>query len=141
MWLVNIIAWLHHLFSAIAAWATLLTTFVFAPMLFIRRARRWSAIGMFYSSYILGLFLWTTCFLYTFDHNGWLWVIFGILFLGLGIIPIAFFGALFHGDWSGVAIILGSVLLIWVTRGVGMHFGEKSDQEARQKNLQHVIAR
>jgi hypothetical protein len=113
--------------------ALILCILVFLPMIFIKRTRGWGAVGFVYSSFGWGLYLWLTAFLYTYTNFGLVWLVVGLLLGGIGVVPIAFFGALFHADWSGLIQIIVMLVFSLGFRAFGLHVATKHEESLLDK--------
>lgn len=130
MWFIKFLEGAKLWIGRIDAIAFLLLLFVFLPMLFIKRVRVWGAVGFVYSSLGFGLYLWVASFLFTFANFGLFWLIVALLFLGIGVVPFAFFAVLFHGDWGGLGQLVLMVVLTFGCRYLGAYYGTKSEEES-----------
>src|SRR5437879_1918475 len=84
---------------------------VLLPMAAFRRTRGYAAIGMLVVSYLFGAVAWLYSAGVTFALFSWVGLIVGLLVAGVGVVPMAFFGALFKGHgplaWGvALAVIL-----------------------------------
>ncbi len=97
------------------------TAVVVLPLLvllaFARPIREIVARGFLVASYIFGIALWAWAFVYTLATWGWWAVVIGLLLMGVGVLPIAMFATLLHGEWG----LLGQVVL-----GVALTFGSRA---------------
>jgi len=99
------------------------------PLLFFRGARKFVGTAYVCSSYIFGLATWVWSLLLAYAYWNWIGIIIGLLFMGVGVFPIALLACLFHGNWATSGELIGSGILIYVTRGLGVYFtaiGEKN---------------
>jgi hypothetical protein len=106
---------------------------LFLPMSFSRKTRMWAAVGFIYGSFAFGVYVWTTSFLFTFYNLGLAFLIVGLLFMGLGIVPMAFLTALFHGDWSGVGVLILYLLITFGSRFFGAYIATKHEEQAQEE--------
>lgn len=97
-------------------WWVFVATLCTIPFLVFRRTRAWAAAILLYSSLFWGLLLWFQAAAFLAMNAGWAWLISGMIFFVLGIVPLAFIYALFHADWTSVVMILGDIAWIWGTR-------------------------
>jgi hypothetical protein len=86
------------------------------PLLIFRPVRPFIAIAINWLSYIWGLWLWLTAFGFLQSNWGWLPVIIGIFLAGVGVVPVAMFMALIHGDFSNFFLFLVAIVLLIGTR-------------------------
>ncbi|MFP4896774.1 hypothetical protein [Paraburkholderia sp. EG304] len=104
--------WLRPAFSL----TLLACIFGFVPLAAFRKTRGFSAVALLIASFLFGAILWVASVLVTLQLWGTLALFIGIFIMGVGVVPVAFLAALFHGDWS----VLGSLAMMLVaTLGVG----------------------
>jgi hypothetical protein len=72
---------------------------ILLPLCLIRKVRGFAAIAILLISYVFGITVWMEGLLITLSTWGVGAVIFGLLFAGVGVVPIAMLAALFHGMW------------------------------------------
>lgn len=93
-------------------------TFVFliavvVPLSMIRRMRLFAAIASLVGAHIFGATLWMWGLLSTMSLVG-SWAVFvGLIFMGIGVIPIAMLAMIFNGMW-GVLVQLIALLVITI---------------------------
>lgn len=87
---------------------------ILVPMTFVWKTKVLAGIGLFISSYVIGLTLWLTSALLVWYALGIWWVVGGLLLGGFGVVPIAMIGSVFKGEWQ-IAIVL--VVMIIATYG------------------------
>jgi hypothetical protein len=107
----------------------LLWIFVFGPMLICRRTRLLAAVGFLYSSMVTGFACWVICFLVTYKLLGTFWTVAGLLFGGVGVVPLAVVGTLFYGVWSSlldVFFAIGTVIIPRTIAGWAVKSCERS---------------
>jgi hypothetical protein len=111
------------------AWASavaLLVCVLLLPLCIFRRTRPWAGIGYFAASYAFGAMLWAYACLFVVSTWGYAALIIGLLFYGIGVVPIAILAAVFHGEWSALWQVLLSIALTFGTRGLGAWLMSKS---------------
>ena len=88
-------------------WLTVISVVMFAIVIFVllplaipRATRGFSSISIFIASYVFGATLWMFGLLLTYFTWGVGAVIFGFLFFGVGVVPIAMLATLFKGMWG-----------------------------------------
>jgi hypothetical protein len=90
-------------------------------------SRAVGGIGLFASSYVVGLYVWLWSLVVAYVLAGTTWMVIGIIFGGVGVIPIAFVAAVIRAEWW-IAIQIGiSVVIIGALRGFGMLLVEKGE--------------
>lgn len=129
-WIVEHVPWLFiiagivllpiQLTILLAATSLILVVPVSLGLLVFQPTKRLGAKGLMYiSGTILGN-IWFLSVILSLNLAGLLWLIIGVLFGGVGVIPIAFVMALLNADWiAALAILGGSVLSValasWAT--------------------------
>jgi hypothetical protein len=83
-----------------------------SPLLIFRPLRPIIAVAMMYLSYMWGLYLWIAAFGYLLRNWGWLPVIIGIFLAGVGVVPVALFMALIHGQFANLFFFLIAISLL-----------------------------
>ena len=84
-WLsVTVYPWLMSAFF----WTLLACLLVLGPIAPFRRTRGFAADGLMIASYVFGFILWVWSFLLTLKLWGMFAVILGLLFFGVGIVPV-----------------------------------------------------
>lgn len=87
-------------------WTLVVCILVLLPACLIPRARSFASIGLLLASFVFGFLLWIWAFIVTLVMWGWIGVVIGLLIAGIGIIPVAFFALLFHGEWQGLGNLI-----------------------------------
>jgi hypothetical protein len=96
-------------------------------LLLSRRSRGYGGLGIYFASFLVGLSLWVTCFVYAISVSVF-WTVAGVLLGGFGIVPIAAIMTLLRKDWSSFGGIIGTVVVLFVLRGFGAWIVEKSEE-------------
>jgi hypothetical protein len=80
-------------------------------LLFARRTRRLGAKGLLYTGGVIFGNALSLSIVTTVNLAGVLWLIIGLLFAGIGVIPIAFVAALIRSEWvTALTILAGCVI-------------------------------
>lgn len=133
-WIVDTAFALFETISPILGVAFLAIFFVFIPLGLFDSTRGFAAISLYVISLIFGFTIWVYSAGVAFGLLGWFWLIVGLLLAGLGVVLIAFLGAIFHGYFSlafGIAI---SALFPLLIRFIAIYLDEK-EQERNRKNV------
>lgn len=96
--------------------------------------RGFSAVGIMCASMVFGVILWIWGMAYTYVAWGLLGVMVGLVFLGVGVVPVAMVAALLHGDWANLGLLFGAVVLTIGSRGVAHWLAEKADERTAYRN-------
>jgi len=115
---------------AASAVTILIALLVMLPLVAFRRTRTWGVWGLLLSSYIFGATLWAYGFLYAFVYWGWLGVIVGLVFFGVGVVPVGAVAALLHGNWGALGTLAFLAIVTFGTRIFALHIAEKIDNES-----------
>jgi hypothetical protein len=96
------------------------------PISFFRKARVLSGNTILYSSWVFGLQLWLSGLMLTWQIWGLGVALLGILFLGVGVVPIAMLATLFNGKWFELLQLILSLVLVFGSRLLGAYIVSKS---------------
>lgn len=94
---------------------------ILLPMAIFRATRSAAGTGIFFSSYIFGLTTWFLGAAVTFVTWGWVGLLIGLLFFGVGVVPIGILAAFISLKLPslGFSLIVMS-LIVFATRFGGM---------------------
>ena len=71
------------------------------------------------SSYVIGFSLWVWSLIVAYALAGVFWIIVGLLFVGIGVIPIAMVAAALNAQWSVAGQMLIGIIVVYTLRVVG----------------------
>ena len=114
---------------------TTLSCVVLLPLCIFRKTRGFAGVVYVYSSYVFGLMLWAYSCLFVVFAWGYGALIVGLMFAGIGVVPMALVAALFHAEWSVLAELVVSVVLTFGTRIFGIWLTTPSKQEREEEVL------
>ena len=117
--------WLNSAFFITQAVSLL----VFGSTALFRRTRGFSAVGLFISSYIFGIILWIWSIILTLELWGVFAVIIGLLFVGVGIVPVAILALIFHAQWSSLGDIAIMLVSTYGARVLALWLANKADRD------------
>jgi hypothetical protein len=83
-----------------------LTFLVLIPLMVIKTTRPYSALSLLVLTYLFGGIVWFYSAHYCLYAIGVVWTIIGFLCAGIGVVPIAFIGAMIKGHWNVVALMV-----------------------------------
>ena len=86
---------------------------------FFRKGRSIGGLGLLLSSYIIGFSLWLWSLIVAYTLGGVFWMIVGLLFVGVGVIPIAIVAAALNAQWAVAGQMLISIIVVHTLRIVG----------------------
>jgi hypothetical protein len=93
---------------------------VLLPLCIFRKTRPWAGLGFYISSYIFGSLLFAFSCIVAYEIWGYVGLIVGLVLAGFGVVPVAFFAALFHAEWTILLDIVFGLVLTFGTRIVGL---------------------
>jgi hypothetical protein len=94
-----------------------------------KKSRRIGSVGLFISSYLIGLSLWIWSLIVAYSLAGTVWLIIGLIFGGIGVVPIAFIAALLSREWSVAGQILITAVVVYAMRWFGLFLEERLERE------------
>jgi hypothetical protein len=89
---------------------------VLLPLSLIRRTRETGLAGMFLASYAFGAALWLWGLVLTFMAFGWVGIVLGFFFMGIGFVPLGMLGTAVHGEWGLLLQMVGLFVLTFGCR-------------------------
>lgn len=120
-------------------WASVITLliciFILAPMCIFRKARPVAGVAYYYASWVFGLMLWAYSCLFTVSTWGYGALAIGLIFLGVGVVPIAFLSSIFHAEWVVLAEIVVSLILTFGVRFLGIWLTTPPKQERTEEEI------
>lgn len=109
--------------------ALVLTFFVFFPMAAIRPTRVLAGRLINGASKVFGLVTWLYCAGFTLFYFGWTALVIGVLVVGVGVVPIAIFGAIWNGEWSWALFLVVALVGIYGLRFFGIYIKTTAIEE------------
>ena len=118
-------------FIPACAWLAVGCAAVLLPLSALKSTRHVAAYGFLIASFFFGLTVWLMGYQATLSLWGVVAVVVGLLFLGLGVVPmgIVAFGA--NGLWEPAAILTVGLLLTWGTRAFAFWLADLVDRQQR----------
>ncbi|MBI2033447.1 MAG: zinc ribbon domain-containing protein [Candidatus Levybacteria bacterium] len=113
----------------VTGWATLISLVVFLPSALFNKTRIISVWGLFLASYTFGVSLWVYGFLITYFYWGVLGIVFGLLFMGIGVVPLGIVASLFHADWSTIGTMVYMFVLTYGSRALALYLERKLENQ------------
>jgi uncharacterized protein YacL len=117
----------------------LIVIFVLGPISLIRPTRALAAIGVVIASYVFGVITWCAGLAITYAFWGVTGVIIGLLFAGVGIVPVAMLATLLHGQWVTLIELVILIVLTFGLRALGVWLALKADERAARLALQKAV--
>lgn len=100
--------------SWVTGFVWLAVIFLLTPCAFFNKTRIFSATGFLICSFYFGLYLWLCGFFITYAYWGLLVLFFGLVFFGIGVIPLAFIALLITNGLFWALLFLINIPIIWV---------------------------
>jgi hypothetical protein len=116
--------------SKVAGAAQLLIGVPCLLCLFARKSRPFGGLGLFLYSYMAGFALWLLCLTMLSVMWGNFWMVVGLVFAGIGVVPLAFFAVLFQAQWLLAGELLFGVVVVLACRIGGMAAMGSADASA-----------
>jgi len=92
----------------------LFSIFVLIPLSLIKITRNISATLLFISTYFWGFMLWTSSFAYTLIFGSVVVLIVGLLFVGIGVVPVGYFYVIINAEWN---LLVNLIMMTVMTFG------------------------
>ena len=108
--------------------AVAIALLIVLPLTFWKKSRGVAGVSLIVLSYVFGLTTWLLGSAVTFGSFGWFGLIFGLLILGIGVVPLGIIGAFFKLDSGPLAITLIVMVLVSLSaRFAGVYAVSKSE--------------
>lgn len=111
-----------------STYALLACLFIFLPLCIFRRTRPWAGVGFIYASLLFGVMLFAYACLYVVETWGYGALAVGLIFAGVGVVPVGLLAAILHRDWSVFWELLFGVLLTFGPRMLGLWLTTPKEQ-------------
>jgi hypothetical protein len=95
---------------------------ILLPLSVFRRLRSLTGAGIYLASYLFGLICWLVGLVVAYMLWGLWAVIIGVLFLGIGVVPLGMLAALFKGEWYMLIVLVVLAALTFGARFLGLVF-------------------
>jgi hypothetical protein len=93
-----------------------------------RKTRAIGAVGLLISSYVIGLGLCIWSLIIAYNFAGVVWLIIGLAFVGIGVVPVALVASAISGAWSIAGRIAGMATLVYVSRALSTFLAEREER-------------
>ncbi len=100
-------------------------------LLIFQKTRGWAGLGFVIVSYMFGFATWIWALILAFMFAGLVWVIIGICFYGIGVVPVAVIATALRGQWNLTIELLVSVAVIYLFRIGGTYLVNKEDERLK----------
>jgi len=103
-------------FTDLSLFVFIIVIFILLPLAISKSTRELSSIGLFIASYVFGITLWMKSLLLTIKIWGVSAVVIGLIFLGVGIVPIAMLATLIKGMWNHFFELIFLIIITYACR-------------------------
>ena len=125
----SVSARITHLLILGTFFAIAICIFILLPLSIFRSTRKFAIIGFYISSYVFGLTTWMIGFQDTDYFWGVEGVFIGLLFVGVGIVPLGIIADALHQEWRNVLMLLIGIVFTFGIRVLAMHMAGKFDSK------------
>lgn len=104
---------------------TLIVCIGFLVMIIFRKLRPWAGLGLLFASFVFGFGWWVFSYIITLKTLGLFGLVIGVIFMGIGILPLAFIGIVIRsisGDisfWPAIRDYLFAMIVCLIPMGLG----------------------
>jgi hypothetical protein len=102
---------------------------VLLPLSIFRKLRPWTGLGIFFASFLFGTMLFAFSCLVVLELWGVFGLVVGLILAGVGVLPVAFLAALFHGEWALLGYVVLGTVLTYGTRTLGIRLAESTPDD------------
>jgi len=106
---------------------------VLLPLSIFRKLRPWTGMGFYLVSFLFGTLLFTFSCLVAVQLWGYLGLIIGLVMGGVGVVPVAFLAALFHGEWALLGYVVLGIVVTYGTRALGIRLVESTPDDEYER--------
>jgi hypothetical protein len=131
IWIVKNGIKINELLGVVAFFILLAYILIFTPLAFFRKTRPASAFAFYIGSFVFGINLWIGSFVITLVLAGLGWLILGLFFAGVGVVPIAFIALLLNEEWINLFEFAGMIVMVFGFRILGLWLGSKCEDKPR----------
>jgi hypothetical protein len=125
VWLSNrALPWLN----AATGIALAICILVLVPLSLFSRTRAWAGSCYYACSFVFGATLFAYACIVAYLIWGYSGLGLGLLFAGIGVVPVAYFATIFHGYWHECGELIFGTVLTFTTRAFGLYLVSKSSQ-------------
>jgi hypothetical protein len=93
---------------------------VLGVMFFFKRLRQSVGLILLNMSYLTGFACWVFSFIITYRTLGGFGLVVGLVFLGIGVFPLAVIGTMMRGLWPSLPDLIFAIALMLIPRFVGL---------------------
>jgi hypothetical protein len=109
----------YMFYFSVEIWVLVLV-FVMVPLCMFRKTRHWAGVAFLYTSYFLGATIFVYCCLFVVSVWGYGGLAGGLIFAGVGVVPVALLATLLHAEWSVLLELVVGIVLTFGMRFLGL---------------------
>lgn len=102
---------------------------ILLPLGLFKKTGMVGGMGMFISSYVFGTTLWFLGLLLTYFTWGFFGVVIGLMFGGVGVVPVAMLAMLIKGEFFIFLVLVVSTLLTFGVRILGIYLASRAEEK------------
>jgi len=118
--------------SVVSTYTLLICISILVPLSIFQPTRIVSGGGLAIASYVFGASLWMSSLLLTYELWGVTGVLIGLVFAGVGVVPIALLATAFKGMWPIFFELLLAIVATFGSRLLGYYVLEKYESRKYQ---------
>ena len=99
--------------------------FILLPLCMFRRTRPWAGVGLYIASFLFGAMLLAYSCLFVVYVWGYGGLAVGLVFAGVGVVPVALLAALLHAEWISLLEMLFGIFLTFGARLLGLRLAAR----------------
>lgn len=108
-------------------WITLaIALLVLGPLALFSQTRMFAAYGLAACSLVFGFSAWVFSMVVAYNVWGLVALVIGLVFAGVGVVPVAFLAALFKGEWMLLLMVVVLVVLTFGSRLLAFYLERKA---------------
>jgi hypothetical protein len=111
-----------------AAFALGVDVLILLPLSAFGRTRMAAGLGIWGTSWLFGFNLSLISIFFIYAYWGLFPILLGLLFLWIGVVPIAIAATIWHADWSAFGVLAEWVALALAARFIGLWIAHKGEQ-------------
>lgn len=112
---------IYPIIATISGIVFIISILIFLPLGLFHKTRSFAGNGLVIASWIIGFSTWIWSFLLTYSFWGFFGLFVGLIFAGIGVLPIAIIASLFNAEWALFAQLLISLIIIYGFRILGIY--------------------
>jgi hypothetical protein len=94
--------------------------FILLPLCISRRTRPWAGFGFYFASYLFGMCLFAFACIVDVQIWGYGGLAVGLVFAGIGVVPVAILATLLHAEWQWLLNLFISIIITFGARALGI---------------------